>query len=148
MQPGGYFEQVEIEIIPRCDDNSAKPDGAISLFPSLTKSMSQASGTEYNIAPVMKDLITKAGFVDVVETRLKLPAGPWSADPRYKQVGEWFEAFYKSGLQGWVLAPLTRGGLMTPEQVNQKCEQAFRELDSREQHIYFTAVIVYCRKPE
>lgn len=147
MTPGGYFEQIEIEIKIRCDDNSAIPGSAVHHVADIVPSMSIAFGTEYNIAGKMKELAEKTGFVDVQEMRYKLPLGPWSADPKYKQLGEYFEAFYKSGLQGWIIAPLTRNMGYSPEVVNTWCEEAFKEVDTRRQHLYFTAVVMNCRKP-
>lgn len=53
-------------------------------------------------------MITSAGFVDVVEKRFKWPIGPWSSDPRLKEIGRWNLLNWEEGMEGWVIAPYTR----------------------------------------
>lgn len=60
------------------------------------------------IQPQMKNLITAAGFVDVVEYKFKWPLGPWSNDPRLKDIGRWNMHSWEIGLEGWTMALLTR----------------------------------------
>ena len=56
----------------------------------------------------MKDLIVEAGFVDVREYKFKWPIGPWSNDPRLKDIGRWNLHSWNAGLEGWTMALLTR----------------------------------------
>jgi hypothetical protein len=37
---------------------------------------------------------SKQEFVDVVERKFKLPARPWSSDPKMKQIGLWNMMFF------------------------------------------------------
>lgn len=53
-------------------------------------------------------MISSAGFVDVVEKRFKWPIGPWSSDPRLKEIGRWNLLNWEEGMEGWVIAPYTR----------------------------------------
>lgn len=56
----------------------------------------------------MKQRIQEAGFVNVQEATYKLPLGPWSNDAKYKEIGKFYERFYKTGLEGWLMHTLTR----------------------------------------
>ena len=56
----------------------------------------------------MKDLITQAGFVDVVETRYKWPIGAWSNDQRLKDLGNWNMKHWDNGLEGWTMRFCTK----------------------------------------
>lgn len=56
----------------------------------------------------MADLIRSAGFVDVVERVYKWPIGPWSADPKLKELGRWNLLNWEEGMEGWLLAVYTR----------------------------------------
>ena len=56
----------------------------------------------------MKDAIVQAGFEDVVEKRFKIPIGPWSSDPRSKDIGWWYRHHWETGMEGWALAPAVR----------------------------------------
>lgn len=62
----------------------------------------------FKIAEEMAGMITSAGFVDVVEKRFKWPIGPWSSDPRLKEIGRWNLLNWEEGMEGWVIAPYTR----------------------------------------
>lgn len=62
----------------------------------------------FKIAEEMAGMISSAGFVDVVEKRFKWPIGPWSSDPRLKEIGRWNLLNWEEGMEGWVIAPYTR----------------------------------------
>ena len=94
----------------------------------------------------MTDMIRAAGFTDVKEAKYKLPLGPWSTDPKYREIGKFFELFYKTGLQGWLMRPLTEQYGMTWRQVNEECVKCFDEVNARRHHYYFTLVIAIGRK--
>jgi hypothetical protein len=46
-------------------------------------------GFQMRVASTFKDLLTNAGFVDVVETKFEVPWGPWPEDRRKKAIGLW-----------------------------------------------------------
>lgn len=56
----------------------------------------------------MAGLMREAGFVDVVEKRFKWPIGPWSSDPKLKEIGRWNLLNWEEGMEGWVMAAYTR----------------------------------------
>ncbi len=101
------MEQTEVEIKAHCDDNATNPDGHIERLAKYSDEMGAAYGTDFRIADRMKEEMEDAGFVDVREVRFKLPLGPWSADARYKEIGKFYERYYKTGLQGWLMRILT-----------------------------------------
>ena len=155
MNSGGWVEQYEVEIDARTDDGSELPDSQILKFSNLKSQMKEASGRDFEVSYKIKDMLKQAGFVDVQEQRVKLPLGPWADDPKWKDIGRFFERFYKTGLQGWLLHICTRHlGVSrksvfrlkagtdlqtqwTVERVNNECTKAFQEVNSRQQHFYF-----------
>lgn len=108
MQSGGWLEQIEVEIKSYCDDDTRIPDGAIEHLADLSRKMSAAHGAHFNIAENMTSIMRDAGFTDVREAKYKLPLGWWSADPKYKEIGKFYERFYKTGLQGWLMHICTK----------------------------------------
>jgi hypothetical protein len=103
MHSGAWMEQIEIEIKAYCDDETRNPGGTLEHLAEQTKAMSIAHGSYFNIADDMERLMKEAGFADVREAKYKLPLGWWSADPKYKEIGKFYERFYKTGLQGWLM---------------------------------------------
>src|ERR1700761_5044507 len=103
MNSGGWIEQYEIEINPGADDESELLNSEIRRISDLKDEMARGSGRDFQISLKMKQLLENAGFVDVQEQKVKLPLGPWASDPKLKDIGRFFERFYKTGLQGWLM---------------------------------------------
>ena len=108
MNSGGWIEQYELEIDAKTDDGSQIPNSQIMTNSSLTYELAAASGRDFHISYKMKAMLEQAGFVNVQEQKVKLPLGPWANDPKWKDIGRFFERFYKTGLQGWLLHICTR----------------------------------------
>jgi hypothetical protein len=56
----------------------------------------------------MKDEITAAGFINVVEKVVKTPIGGWPADPKMRKLGLWALHGFDIGLEGYAMATMTR----------------------------------------
>lgn len=97
---------------------------------------SVALGRPLNAASTYKDLMIEAGFVDVVERRLKWPAGTWPKDKYWKELGHWCFANVDVGIEGMVMALLTRGLGWTKEEVLIFCAHVRAELRSNRIHAY------------
>lgn len=109
MRSGGWIEQMEIEIDAQTLDSDTPPDSNIKALCEYTRShLSVAAGRDFDISFNMKKMIEDAGFVDVQEKRINVPLGPWSSDSKLKDIGRFYERFYKTGLQGWLLQVCTR----------------------------------------
>ena len=119
MNSGGWIEQLEVEINALSDDDSALPNSKIKELCELTKEMGLRSGRDFHISGRMKQKIEQAGFVDVQERKLKLPLGSWATDPNLKDVGRFYERFYKTGLQGWLMHICTRALGVSGQKSNQ-----------------------------
>lgn len=46
-------------------------------------------GLNLRVAPSFKEMLIEAGFVDVTETKIEYPWGPWPEDRRMKAIGYW-----------------------------------------------------------
>lgn len=109
MNSGGWIEQYEIEIDAMTLESELPPeDSEIRRISDLKADMGRAIGRDFQISYKMKELIEAAGFVDVQEQKVKLPLGPWASDAKLKDIGRFFERFYKTGLQGWLMHICTR----------------------------------------
>lgn len=108
LSPGGYIEHADISPLLKCDDDSIPRGSMWETQGALAIECGELSGKTMMIQPQMKDLITAAGFVDVVEHKIKWPLGPWSTDSRLKDIGRWNMHSWETGLEGWTMALLTR----------------------------------------
>lgn len=119
-----------------CDDGTLTEDTLIYRVGELFHDSSVAIGRPLNVSSTYKDLMIKAGFVDVVERRLKWPLGTWPKDPFFKDLGYWTLMNLDTGLEGLLMALLTRGLGWTKEEVLVFCAQARPALRDPRIHAY------------
>ncbi|KFY02078.1 hypothetical protein V490_00644 [Pseudogymnoascus sp. VKM F-3557] len=97
LTPGGYLEMQCLLPVPNCDDGSAPLQAVIPSSPPKSSKTSQIVGWSLLEPNNFAKYLRKAGFVNVVETRYKVPTGPWLLNRRMKLIGA-FET--QSLLQG------------------------------------------------
>ena len=139
MKPGGYIHHMEIEHQPCCDDGTLPTNNILGRWADLVPQLNTKN---------MRSQLAEAGFVDIVERRFKLPLGPWSSNPRYQNLGRFYEMFWRTGLQGWLIgATMTRDLGWTSSGFNAMVDDVFELIDAREVHVYYEAVVMYASKP-
>lgn len=65
-------------------------------------------GKSILIAPYLKQMITDAGFKDVVEVKYRWPIGEWPVDQRLKDIGRWNAQHWIEGMDAWSMRVLTQ----------------------------------------
>jgi hypothetical protein len=108
MTSGGYIEQVELDILPKSEDGSLPADSILFQWNTIARNWTRATGKTFFVANEQKQRIADAGFVAVVEQTFKLPLGPWSSDERFKNIGLFYQQFWREGMEGGVMAIATR----------------------------------------
>jgi hypothetical protein len=74
----------------------------------LIAQASQILGKDFGVGYHTKKFMEEVGFINVVEKKYKLPIGRWPADPRMKELGIWYRAYFEDGMEGYAMALLTR----------------------------------------
>ncbi|KAL2112294.1 hypothetical protein VUR80DRAFT_7981 [Thermomyces stellatus] len=146
LEPGGYLELQDIHAPFSCDDDTMAGTQTEQLG-NLFLEASLALGRPLNVAPTYKDIMKKVGFVDIVEKPLKWPLGIWPKDKHFKEVGYWYYMNLEVGLEGLLMALLTRGLGWTKEEVMVFCAKVRPELKNPKIHAYLPIYVVYGRKP-
>lgn len=147
LAPGGYIEQLEISVTPKSDDGSLEPGDMWDECSKLAIECGEKFGKTFLIQERMKDLITQAGFVDVVELKYKWPIGAWSTDQKLKDLGKWNMHYWNEGLEGWNIALLTRVMGWSYNQVKEWNAKMRLIMRDRRYHAYQDVSVVYARKP-
>ncbi|KAL9532416.1 Methyltransferase [Sphaerulina musiva] len=147
LQPGGWIEQVEWSIQNRSADGSLRPNSTLAKWSMYGIECGRRLKKTFKIAEEMAGMITSAGFVDVVEKRFKWPIGPWSSDPRLKEIGRWNLLNWEEGMEGWVIAPYTRVLGWSAADVQEWLAEIRKALRDRKKHVYHEVRLVYARKP-
>ena len=108
LKPGGWLEHHEGTPDPQSDDGTVTPASPFGRWGSLIAQAGQILGKDFGVGYHTKEFMEEAGFINVVEKKFKLPIGKWPADPRMKELGIWYRAYFEDGMEGYAMALLTR----------------------------------------
>ena len=109
LKPGyGSFEQVELDMEPRCDDGTLPEDSSLVQWWQYLVDATQRVNRPLAYNHWTGHMLQQAGFVDIQETVIRAPLNSWPADPHQKDIGRWYNLGMTEGLEALSLAPLTR----------------------------------------
>ncbi|KAG7106465.1 Secondary metabolism regulator LAE1 like protein [Verticillium longisporum] len=108
--PGGWFENVEIELTTRAENPryTLGPDHVFTQWRDLFFAAGDKIGRTFRIAENnrMERDMRDAGFVDIVTHQWKVPIGGWASDPKLKKVGLFNGLFIDQSIDGFVVFPI------------------------------------------
>lgn len=148
MNPGAFIELQESETMPDSDDGTLTPDSAAVRFTRKMHEATSILGRRMDITSSdLASYLLAAGFVDVTITNLKMPAGKWPRDKRFKEIGLWNRELIYQGTEAFGLG-LFMGVLKMGEEEARKLMEDYNEEAKRGKvHYYFKSHVVYGRKP-
>lgn len=150
LEPGGWFEQIEMDIRCECDDGSILPDSILFTWGPRFFAAGEKLGKSLDITKTMRTSIEAAGFVDVHEETKKWPIGPWPRDKLLKDAGMVNLQHWFSGMEGYSMYLLTKYGDPVPwsrDEVLVYVAQMRKELKNPRIHAYQRAKRIWARKP-
>jgi len=147
LAPGGYLEFSDHLAKMNCDDGTFPRDSTVRQWMDLVHEASEIARRPLRIADKIAGLMREIGFEDVHERVYKWPIGPWSKEPKEKEIGRWS---FVGALDSCSLAMalLTRYLGWRKEEVDILVAKAMNEIKNGRMHIYATVYFVYGRKPE
>ncbi|KAJ5094738.1 hypothetical protein N7456_010599 [Penicillium angulare] len=150
LKPGGWIEQLELDIHVETDDNSLPKDSMAATWGDTISGCAERANRRIDTLNTMRGSIENAGFVDVRERTYKWPIGPWPRDKNMKEAGMINYQMWSSGIEGWGMWFLTKFGAPTPwsrEEVIAYVAKIRSELKNSEVHSYQRARRIWARKP-
>jgi len=146
LKPGGYIEQVEQSVVPKSDDDST--NGTIfEEWGKVSLEAGDAFGKSLRIVDESRGKMIAAGFLEVVERRIKCPIGPWPKDPHLKLLGRFNRLQWEEGIEGWSMMLLTRILGWTRPEVEVYLTKMRAGLRNPQLHAYQELTVVWGRKP-
>lgn len=97
-----------MSIMWKSDDGTVNDDHLLNEWSRISIEAAKKIGKTFENAQHTKENIIKAGFVDVVEHKYKMPVGSWSSDPRMKEIGQWNALYFQQGIEGMCLFLLNK----------------------------------------
>ncbi|KAG7428791.1 Secondary metabolism regulator LAE1 [Fusarium oxysporum f. sp. raphani] len=135
LEPGGYIE-VQDNIYPLASDDGTIHNTDILTWSELMVKATNKIGRSITVASQFKSMLEDAGFIDIVESKKKIPMNRWPKCSRYKELGTWSCYMLHSSLEGISMGLLTRLGL-TVHEVHVLLAKVRRDLLSTKIHGYW-----------
>lgn len=118
------------------DDGTLTEDNPLRRISKLAVEAGKVAGRPFDVPTKYKSYLKKAGFVDVVERQLKWPLNQWPKDPYYKEIGAWTRLNLDTGIEGLMMALLTRFLGWTQNEVLIAAMEVREALKDRRTHGY------------
>lgn len=150
LEPGGWFEQIEMDIRCECDDGSIPPESVLLTWGPRFFAAGRKLGKPLDITKTMRSFIETAGFVDIHEETKKWPIGPWPRDKSLKAAGLVNIQHWLDGMEGYSMYLLTKYGDPTPwskDEVLVYVAQMRKALKNPRIHAYQRAKRIWAKKP-
>lgn len=138
LQPGGWVENQEFEVVFGCDDGTLPADSACERWANLWNEGIGKFGLTGRCYPqVMKQQMEAVGFVNVTVKFFRMPIGAWPKDKMLRQSGLFNVIGLLDGLSGLSQRVFTRGLDWTIEEMEVLLMQVRNECKDRKIHTYF-----------
>ncbi|KFY24031.1 hypothetical protein V493_05478 [Pseudogymnoascus sp. VKM F-4281 (FW-2241)] len=147
IKPGGWIEQVEINVQIVSDDGTVDEDHILTGWSKPFFQASEIVGKSIRLLDQTKELMLKAGFTNVVQRNYKVPIGAWSSEPKLKEVGRWSLLFCLSGMESWAMYMLINVLMWKVEDVNEYLAKVKAAFLDKKNHGYYVVGTVYGQKP-
>jgi SAM-dependent methyltransferase len=147
LRPDGWFEQVEIDFEPRCDDRSLDDTSLRKWYHSLKVATEEAMRPIAHSSRETLRHLQEAGFVDIDHQMVGLPLNQWHHDEHERKVGSWYNLAISESIETLMLAPLTRVFGWSIEQIERVSTEVRSEAFNKEIHAYNILHIYQARKP-
>ncbi|CAI4217771.1 unnamed protein product [Parascedosporium putredinis] len=145
LKPRGWFEDQEFDIRTHTDveEIANDPNHVFNRWNQIFLDAGERMGKtlKIGIGSRMGDTMAKAGFVDGVERKFRLPMGACCRDPTLKQIGFLVLHFVEEGLEGFSLLILTQVLGWRYEECQLLISQMQQALRDQRSHPYFEVLV-------
>ncbi|KAK3493031.1 S-adenosyl-L-methionine-dependent methyltransferase [Neurospora hispaniola] len=152
LKPGGWFQNVEIDIETLSENPKVRndQDHVFKTWCQLFWAVGDKTGRTMRIGRdgTMERLMKEQGFTEVVHKSYKVPIGAWAKDGKLKQVGLLNWHYIDHSLDGFAVYPMGQVLGWSREEVSELVERMRRAIREVRSLSYYTVKVVYGRKPE
>lgn len=104
LEPGGWLECQEVNVLPTCDDGTMPEDFGWRKWAREMVRASDLTNRQLDLGEHVKTWLHEVGFVDIHEAVIKIPIGSWPKDKRLKHLGMLWQQNLLTGLHGFTMA--------------------------------------------
>ncbi|RYP39845.1 hypothetical protein DL767_001964 [Monosporascus sp. MG133] len=149
LKPGGYVESFEADAAFKSDDGSVTPDSPVKRWSDLNREGGKKLGKTFTVYSENLQVkgMQEAGFTDITVKNFKIPIGPWAADPKLREIGQYMQYAIEQDIEGTMMF---MWDLVTQRPIDEMRLFAMsvrKELRDPTVHGYVPHRLVYARKP-
>ncbi|KAJ5936303.1 Secondary metabolism regulator laeA [Penicillium verhagenii] len=147
LRPGAWFEQVEIDFEPRCDDRSMNGLALRHWYSALKHaSESRNRPIAHSSREAVRNL-QEAGFTEIDHQMVGLPLNPWHNDEHERKVARWYNLAMSESIEALSLATFSRAYGWPVEKIKRMATDVKSEAFNKDIHCYNILHIYQARKP-
>lgn len=136
LKPGnGYFEQVEVDLEPRCDDGTM-PHAPMMQWYMYLRDATRTVGRPIEYQHNTREMLERCGFVDIQEQVYRAPFNTWPADIRLKSISRRYCACLLEWIEALSLQPMTTAFGWTANDIKPMLSAVSRAILNRRIHAY------------
>ncbi|KAF5512179.1 Secondary metabolism regulator LAE1 [Colletotrichum aenigma] len=149
LKPGGWVQNLEFDVNIQSDHVQLPPDHIFHEWRQIFDQGGEKMGRSFSISRghTMKHNMEAAGFVDVVERKIKTPMHGWPKDEKLQHAGLLINMAFDQSLEGFATFLMTEILGWDPIQATVLGAQMRREMKKKSNYAWCETTIVYGRKP-
>ena len=150
LKPGGWYEDVAYDIHTRSESPLVGPDHIYNKWSAFFFEAGDKMGKSFQYVrdSAQRHRMEKVGFVNIHETKFKVPVGGWSSDPVLKAVGMYNGLFIDQSLEGFALFIFKQVLGWEYDEIMEFVGEMRRQLRNQKTMPYYELHVVYGQKPE
>ncbi|CAI4214419.1 unnamed protein product [Parascedosporium putredinis] len=150
LKPGGWIECVEMDVLIESDHVTIPEDHVFNTWANVLYEGGRKLGCPFDVCKEhnMLEYVKKAGFVDIVEKKIKVPLHGWPKDATLRDMGYLAQAALDQSMEGFVLFMLVQTLGWTHEETMVLIANMRREMRKKSYCPWFWLTVVYARRPE
>ncbi|RAH50267.1 class I SAM-dependent methyltransferase [Aspergillus brunneoviolaceus CBS 621.78] len=147
LAPGAWFEQVEIDFEPRCNNRPLEKLAMWHWYQYLKQATQDTMRPiAHNSHETIKQL-EEAGFTQINHQIVGLPLNPWIPDKHESKVARWYNLAISESIESLSLAPFSRVFQWPVEKIRRISEEVKSEAFNPDIHAWNLLHIYQARKP-
>ncbi|TDZ39718.1 Secondary metabolism regulator LAE1 [Colletotrichum trifolii] len=149
LKPGGWAQNLEFDVRLQSDHVDIPPDHVFHEWARIFDEGGRKTGRSFAVARehTMRDNMVAAGFVDVVEKKLKVPMHGWPRDPRLNHAGMLIQMAFDESLEGFAIFLMTQVLGWSSVEATVFAAHMRRESRNKANFAWCETTVVYGRKP-
>lgn len=147
LRPGAWYEQVEIDFEPRCDDRSLTGLALRHWYSALKHATESRNRPIAHSSRETVRNLQEAGFTEIDHQMVGLPLNPWHNDEHERKVARWYNLAISESIEPLSLAAFSRAYGWPVEKIQRIATDVKSEAFNKDIHGYNILHIYQARKP-